>query len=75
MACGPGLPDPTKAPVVRKMLRGIQELHPAAEKRAKPLQLEALEQTVAYWTSSANWPASRRVLATCCAIHGTRPCC
>jgi len=34
--------------VVRKMLRGIQELHPAQEKRAKPLQLEALEQTCAW---------------------------
>ncbi len=43
-----GFPDPTKAPVVRKMLRGIQELHPAQEKRAKPLQLEALEQTCAW---------------------------
>ncbi|WP_343725034.1 site-specific integrase [Herbaspirillum huttiense] len=43
-----GFPDPTKAPVVRKMLRGILELHPAQEKRAKPLQLEALEQTIAH---------------------------
>ena len=43
-----GFPDPTKAPVVRKMLRGIQELHPAQEKRAKPLQLDALEQTCAW---------------------------
>jgi integrase len=43
-----GFPDPTKAPVVRKMLRGIQELHPTQEKRAKPLQLAALEQTVTY---------------------------
>ncbi|MCP1572494.1 integrase [Herbaspirillum rubrisubalbicans] len=43
-----GFPDPTKVPVVRKMLRGIQELHPAQEKRAKPLQLEALEQTCAW---------------------------
>jgi integrase len=43
-----GFPDPTKVPVVRKMLRGIHELHPAQEKRAKPLQLDALEQTVAW---------------------------
>ena len=35
-----GFPDPTKAPVVRQVLRGIQALHPAVEKRAKPLQLE-----------------------------------
>ena len=41
-----GFPDPTKAPIVRKIMRGIQELHPAQEKRAKPLQLDALEQVV-----------------------------
>jgi integrase len=37
-----GFPDPTKAPVVRKTFRGIQALHPAQEKRAKPLQLDDL---------------------------------
>lgn len=41
-----GFPDPTKAPVVRKVLRGIQALHPAQEKQAKPLQLEQLLQVV-----------------------------
>lgn len=39
-----GFPDPTKAPVVRKVFRGIQALHPAQEKRAKPLQLDQLDQ-------------------------------
>jgi len=43
-----GFPDPTKAPIVRKVMRGIQELHPAQEKRAKPLQLDALEQAVTW---------------------------
>lgn len=38
-----GFPDPTKAPVVRKVLRGIQALHPAQEKQAKPLQLDQIE--------------------------------
>jgi len=32
-----GFPDPTKAPVVRKVLRGIGELHPAREQQAAPL--------------------------------------
>lgn len=40
-----GFPDPTKAPVVRKVLRGICALHPAQEKQAKPLQLDQLDQT------------------------------
>lgn len=43
-----GFPDPTKAPVVKKAFRGIQVLHPAREKRAKPFQIEQLRQVVAY---------------------------
>lgn len=39
-----GFPDPTKSPIVRKTFRGIQRLHPTQEKRAKPLQLDQLEQ-------------------------------
>ncbi|RDH41872.1 Tn3 family resolvase [Zooshikella ganghwensis] len=39
-----GFPDPTKAPVIKKVLKGIKELHPVQEKQAKPLQLEALAQ-------------------------------
>ena len=42
-----GFPDPTKAPVVRKVLKGIRALHPAQEKQAEPLQLQHLEQVVA----------------------------
>lgn len=41
-----GFPDPTKSPVVRKVFRGIQALHPAKEKQAKPLQLDQLEKVV-----------------------------
>ncbi len=43
-----GFADPTKAPVVRKVLKGIRALHPAQEKQAAPLQLQHLEQ-VALW--------------------------
>lgn len=43
-----GFPDPTKAPVVKKVLKGIKELHPAPEKRARPLQLAQLEQLVCW---------------------------
>lgn len=41
-----GFPDPTKAPIVRKVLKGIRELHPAQEKQAKPLQIEQLRQLI-----------------------------
>lgn len=47
-----GFPDPTKAPVVRKTMRGIQALHPAREKQARPLQLEELAQ-VTHWLEAA----------------------
>ena len=47
-----GLPDPTKAPIVRKVFKGIQVLHPAQEKRAKPLQLEQLA-AVDRWLEAA----------------------
>lgn len=43
-----GFPDPTKAPIVRKVMRGIQAEHPAQEKRAKPFQLDQLGQVDAW---------------------------
>jgi integrase len=39
-----GFPDPTKAPFVRKVMRGIRAEHPAQEKQAKSLQIEQLSQ-------------------------------
>lgn len=48
-----GFPDPTKAPVVRKVLKGIRAVHPAQEKQAEPLQLKHLEQVVASLESEA----------------------
>lgn len=39
-----GFPDPTKAPLVKKVLKGIAELHPAQPKQAKPFQLDTLQQ-------------------------------
>jgi len=43
-----GFADPTKASVVRKVLKGIRAVHPAQEKQAEPLQLQDLEK-VAVW--------------------------
>lgn len=53
-----GFPDPTKAPVVRKVFRGIQALHPAEEKRAKPLQLEQVAQLVRWLDRAADLAAA-----------------
>ncbi len=47
-----GFPDPTKAPVVKKVLRGIQAMHPTQEKQARPLQLEQLDHVVAWLNRS-----------------------
>ena len=41
-----GFVDPTGAPVVKQVLKGIQALHPAMEKRAEPLQLTQLAKVV-----------------------------
>lgn len=46
-----GFPDPTKAPVVRDVLKGIGELHPEAQEQVNPLQVEQLEQVV-FWLES-----------------------
>lgn len=43
-----GFPDPTKAPLVRQVFRGIRALHPAQEKQAEPLQLQQLEHCVVW---------------------------
>ena len=40
-----GFPDPTKAAKIRQVLKGIRAMHPAQEKRAKPLELDILQQT------------------------------
>jgi len=45
---GQGFPDPTKAPIVKKVLKGIGELHPVSEKRARPLQLHELEALICW---------------------------
>ncbi|MDC3739507.1 site-specific integrase [Pseudomonas syringae pv. syringae] len=43
-----GFVDPTKAPMVRKVIKGIRALHPAQEKQAEPLQLQDLETVIAW---------------------------
>ena len=47
-----GFPDPTKAPKIRQLLKGIRTLHPAQEKRAKPLELDILN-SVTNWLTVA----------------------
>lgn len=37
-----GFADPTKAQVVRKVLKGIRTLHPTRQRQARPLQLDEL---------------------------------
>lgn len=54
-----GFADPTRAPVVRKVLKGIITLHPTAEKRAEPLQLAQLAQVLG-WLEGAAAAASNR---------------
>ena len=48
-----GFADPTKAPVVRKVFKGIRALHPVQEKQAAPLQLQHLEKVVEWLEGEA----------------------
>jgi integrase len=63
-----GFPDPTKAPVVKKVLKGIRELHPAQERRARPLQLEELAE-LATWLDQAHQGALAREDAKAALTH------
>lgn len=51
-----GFPDPTRTVVVRQVLKGIRTLHTAPEKRARPLQLDAI-QSVSDWLDRAEGEA------------------
>jgi len=59
-----GFPDPTKAPVVRQVLKGIRALHPPKEKQATPLPLQHLEQAIEWLDRETNNAASRGDLST-----------
>lgn len=48
-----GFVDPTRSPRVRKVLKGIQTLHPAVEKRAEPLQLVQLAHVMTWLQTAA----------------------
>jgi len=50
-----GFADPTKAPLVKKVMKGIAECHPIVEKRAKPLQLNELKRLV-IWLDQQRQP-------------------
>lgn len=54
-----GFPDPTKASKIRQLLKGIRTLHPAQERRAKPLELEILRD-VSDWLIEATAAAISR---------------
>ncbi|RBH91064.1 Tn3 family resolvase [Xanthomonas oryzae pv. oryzae] len=54
-----GFADPTRAPVVRQVLKGIQTLHPSVEKRATPLQLNQLGQVTTWLEDAAGAARSR----------------
>ncbi len=51
-----GFADPTRSPLVHKVLRGIRAKHAVPQKRARPLQLEVLE-AVSDWLLKAQTSA------------------
>lgn len=61
---GQGFPDPTKAPVVRQVFRGIRALHPAQERQAKPLQLDQLEHVIEWLDAAVDVARAQRDRST-----------
>lgn len=55
-----GFPDPTKAPIVRKVFRGIRALYSVKEKQAEPLQLAELEKIVVWLDAAIFQPAQHK---------------
>lgn len=53
-----GFADPTKAPLVRQVLKGIRSLHSVAEKRARPLEIDVVQQ-IDLWLEAAIGNAER----------------
>ena len=53
-----GFPDPTKSPLVRQVLKGIRSVHTTAEKRARPLELNVVQQ-IDQWLDAAISNAQR----------------
>lgn len=53
-----GFGDPTRSPLVHKVLRGIRTHHATPQRRARPLQLEVLEQ-VSNWLLAAQASARK----------------
>ncbi len=47
-----GFADPTKAPLVRQVLKGIRSIHSVAEKRARPLEIDVVQQ-IDLWLGEA----------------------
>lgn len=60
-----GFADPTKTPHVRKVLKGIAALHPATEKRARPMQLTQLEKLTAWLGGQIAQAADERSRLAC----------
>ncbi|WP_226502596.1 site-specific integrase [Pseudomonas sp. MWU16-30317] len=58
-----GFPDPTKAPMVKQLLKGIRATHPVQQKQAAPLLLTQLEQVVSALETSAATAAERHDMA------------
>lgn len=64
-----GFPDPTKTPIVRKLMRGIQAVHPAREKQARPLQLDQLTRTVAWIDAGITDATASGNIGKCLKLH------
>lgn len=54
-----GFADPTKDPKITQIVKGIRTLHPSQEKRAKPMELDMLQQICEWLTTAENAAMAR----------------
>ena len=68
-----GFQDPTRAPLVRRVLKGIRAAHSKPEKQARPVEFRRLED-VCTWIERQLEPAGSSARIAC-AAPAIPPCC
>lgn len=70
-----GFPDPTKAPLVRQVLKGIRSLHPAREKQLRRCSCNSCSWWLTIWNARQKRPFRMETERPCCAPAGIARCC
>lgn len=70
-----GFADPTKAPLVRQMIKGIRSLHPTQPKQAAPCCCNTCKVRSRTWSARPRTRNTARICPDCYALAATAHCC